>query len=86
MIGESFDKYVEENKKTRKEQTLGCLNLLRKFNDDNIKQNTCVFLRTLSLLLELINAKNPYDIIYLEEIGTDQKEIQGFEEKCILIE
>lgn len=86
MIGESLDKYIEKNKKVRTEKAQECLDLLREFTDEDIKKNPCDFLGTLSFLLELINAKDPYDIISLEEIGTDQKEIRSFEEKSVIIE
>ena len=75
MIGESLDEYIEENKKTRRKKALDYLDLLRGFADEDIKKNPCDFLETLTLLLKLINDKDPYDTIFLEEIGTDQKEI-----------
>ena len=86
MIGESLDKYVEGNKKTRRKKAQECLNLLREFSDEDIKKNPCDFLGALTLLLKLINAKDPYDIISLEEINTNQKEIRGFEEKSLIVE
>ena len=86
MIGESLDKYVEENKKARRKKALECLDLLRGFSDEDIKNNPCDFLEALSLLVELINDKDPYDQITLEEIGTSPEEIRSFEEKSLLVE
>jgi hypothetical protein len=86
MIGEGFDDAIRKNKKKRREKALDCLHFLRGFNDEGIKENPCDYLGTLALLLELVNDKDPYDLISLEEIGTDQKEIRGFEEKSLLIE
>ena len=75
MIGESLDEYVEENKKTRRNKALDCLDILRELTDEDIKKNPCDFLDNLSLLIELINDKDPYDQITLEEIDTNEKEI-----------
>ena len=86
MIGESLDEYVEDNKKTRRTKALECLDLLRSFTDEDIKNNPCNFLDALSLLVELINDKDPYDQITLEEIETSQEEIRSFEEKSLLVE
>ena len=86
MIGESLEKYIEENKKAKREKASNCLDLLRGFNDKDIEKNPYVFLETLTLLLELINAKDPYDTISLEEIGTEKNELMNFKEKTIIIE
>ncbi|MEI7765062.1 MAG: hypothetical protein WCI93_00585 [bacterium] len=86
MLGESLEKFIIDNKKTKKEQAFACLDFLRQFNEEDVKNNPCDFLETLSFLLELINDKDPYDQISLEEIGTDQKEIISFEEKSVSIE
>ena len=86
MIGESLDEYVAENKKTRIKKAQECLDLLRRFTDNDIKKDPCDFLEALSLLVELINDKDPYDQISLEEIGTSQEEIRIFEEKSLLVE
>jgi len=86
MIGESLDKYIEENKKKINGKAQECLKILRGFSNEDIKNKPCVFLGTLAILLKLINTKDPYDIISLEEIGTNQKELRNFEEKSLIIE
>ena len=86
MIGESLEKFIIDNKKTRREKALDCLDFLRGFTDDGIKKNPCDYLDTLALLLELINDKDPYDQITLEEIDSSPEEIRGFEEKSLLTE
>ena len=86
MLGESLEEYVEDNKKTRREKAIECLDLLRGFTDEDIKKNARDFLEALSLLVELINDRDPYDQITLEEIETSQEEIRSFEEKSLLVE
>jgi len=86
MIGESLEEFITKNKKTRREKALGCLEFLRGFTDEDIKKNPCDYLGSLALLLKLINDKDPFDQISMEEVGTDQKEIRGFEEKSLIIE
>lgn len=86
MLGESLEKYVEDNKKTRRQKALECLDLLRGYTDEDVKENARVFLEALSLLVELINDKDPYDQITLEEIDSSPEEVRGFEEKSLLVE
>jgi hypothetical protein len=86
MIGESLEDFIVKNKKTRREKAVNCLNFLRGLTDDNIKKNPCAYFRTLSFLLGLINDKDPFDQISMEEIGTSQTEIRSFEEKSLIIE
>jgi len=86
MIGESLEEFIIDNKKTRREKALYCLDFLRSLTDEDIKRNSSDYLDTLSLLLELINDKDPYDQISLEDIDTNEKEIKSFEEKSVLIE
>lgn len=86
MLGESLEKFITDNKKSRRDKAFDCLDFLRGLSDEDIKKNPCDFLEVLSLLIELINDKNPYDQISMEEIGTDSEEIKSFEEKSILVE
>ena len=86
MIGESLEDYIAKNKKTRRRAAGHYLKQLRRFDEAEIKEDPCDFLEILGLLLELINDKNPYDIISLEEIGTNAEEIKSFEEESILLE
>ena len=86
MIGESLEEFVVKNKKDRREKAIDCLNFLRGFNEGDVKKNPCKYLGTLALLLELINDKNGFNQISLEEIGTDQKEIRSFEEESLIAE
>ncbi len=86
MIGESLEEFIIKNKKTRREKALDCLQFLRRFTNESIKKNPCDFLGTLALLLKLVNEKDPFYKISLEEIDTDQKEIRNFEEKSLIVE
>ena len=86
MLGENLVDYITDNKKSRREEAVEYLTQLRSFSKEEVQEDPWEYLDILTAFLTIVNDKDPMDTISYEDIGTNEKEIRGFEEKSLIIE